>query len=68
MERGKTLPNECHGYETKPSDTEVPVMLKRWGMWRNLSLPSLPVLFQAIKFSQTVLIQTIPHNIHIEFV
>ena len=38
---GKTLPNECPGYDTKQSDGEVPVMLELWGM---RSTPSLPLL------------------------
>ena len=25
-------PNECHKYDTKQSDGEVPVMLELWGM------------------------------------
>ena len=34
--------NECPGYDTKPSDDEVPVMLELWGMWSTPSLPLLP--------------------------
>ena len=42
-ERGKTPPhNECHGYDTKQSDNEAPVMLDLWGMRSISSLPSLP--------------------------
>ena len=41
---GKEPPllNECHAYDTKQSDYEVPVMVKLWGMWSTPSLPSLP--------------------------
>ena len=42
LQRGKTPPNECPGYDTKQSDGEVPVKLKLWGMQSTLSLPSLP--------------------------
>ena len=34
--------SECHGYDTKQSDDEVPVMLGLWGMWSTTSLPLLP--------------------------
>ena len=34
-------PNECPGYDTKQSDSEVPVMLGSWGIQ---STPSLPLL------------------------
>ena len=34
-------PNGCPGYDTKQSDSEVPVMLGLWRMW---STPSLPLL------------------------
>ena len=33
--------NECPAYDTKQSDSEVPVMLKLWGMQSTPSLPSL---------------------------
>ena len=42
LQRGMILPNECSGYETKPSDGEVPVMLELWRMWNTPSLPLLP--------------------------
>ena len=29
---GKIPPNECPGYDTKWSDSEVPVMLELWGI------------------------------------
>ena len=32
LQRGKILPNECPGYDTKQSDDEVPVMLELWEM------------------------------------
>ena len=40
----KTPPptNGCPGYDTKQSDSEVPVMLRFWGMWSTPSLPWLP--------------------------
>ena len=39
----KTLsPNKCHGYDTKQSDGEVPVMLELWGMQSTPSLTLLP--------------------------
>ena len=44
LQRDKTLPNECPGYDTKQSDGEVPVMLELWGMQNNSSLPSLQAL------------------------
>ena len=34
--------NECPGYDTKQSDSEVPVMLELWGMWNTCSLPLPP--------------------------
>ena len=34
--------NECPGYDTKQSDSEVPVMLELWGMQSTPSLPLLP--------------------------
>ena len=42
LQRGKTPPNECTGYDTKQSDGEVPAMLELWGMQSTPSLPSLP--------------------------
>ena len=41
LQRGKTPPNECPGYDTKQSDGEASVMLMLWGMW---STPLLPLL------------------------
>ena len=38
LQRGKTPPNECSGYDTKQSDSEL------WEMWSTLLLPSLPGL------------------------
>ena len=35
-------PNECPGYDTKQSDSEVPLMLELWGMQSTHLLPSLP--------------------------
>ena len=40
--RGVRLPNECPGYDTKQSDSEVSVILELWGMQNTPSLPSLP--------------------------
>ena len=37
----RPIPNECPGYDTKQSDSEVPVMVELWGM---RSIPSLPSL------------------------
>ena len=37
----KLHPNECPGYDTKQSDSEVPVMLELWGMQSTSSLPYL---------------------------
>ena len=34
--------NKCHGYDTKQSDGEVPVMLDLLGMQDTPPLPSLP--------------------------
>ena len=34
------LPYECPGYDTKQSESEVPVMLELWGMRSTPSLPS----------------------------
>ena len=43
LQRGKTpAPNEFHGYDTKHSNSEVPVMLELWGMRRTPTLPLLP--------------------------
>ena len=42
LQRDKTLPNECPGYDTKQSDGEVPVITGLWGMLSNPSLPLLP--------------------------
>ena len=42
LQRGKTPPNECPGYDTKQSDGEVPVMQELWGMRSTPSLPLLP--------------------------
>ena len=41
LQRGKTLPNKCLGYDTKQSDGEAPVMLGIWGIRCTPSLPSL---------------------------
>ncbi len=35
-------PNDCPGYDTKQSDSEVPIMLEPWGMRSTSSLTSLP--------------------------
>ena len=41
--RGVRPPPNVHpGYDTKQSDTEVPVMLELWGMQSTPLLPSLP--------------------------
>ena len=42
LQRGKTLPNEYPGYDTKLSDGEAPVQ-ELWEMWSTSSLPLLPV-------------------------
>ena len=34
--------NQCPGYDTKQSESEVPVILELWGMRSTPSLPSLP--------------------------
>ncbi len=39
---GSHSSHECPGYDTKQSDSEVPVMLELWEMWHNPSLPLLP--------------------------
>ena len=41
LQWGKT-PYQCPGYETKQSDSEVPLMLELWGMRSAPSLPLLP--------------------------
>ena len=42
LQRGKTPPNECPGYDTKQSDGEVPAVPELWGMQSTPSLPLLP--------------------------
>ena len=42
LQRDKTPPNECPGYDTKQSNGEVPAMLDLWGIRSTPSLPSLP--------------------------
>ena len=42
LQRGKLSPNECPGYNTKQSDSDVPMMLELWGMQSASSLPLLP--------------------------
>ena len=44
LQRSKapTAANECHRYDTKPSDVEVPVMLELRGMHITPLLPLLP--------------------------
>ena len=42
LQRGKTPPNECPGFNTKKSDGEGPVMLELWRMRSASSLASLP--------------------------
>ena len=42
--RSRTPLNKCPGYDTKQSDSEVPVMLDLWRMRGTPSLPSLPGL------------------------
>ena len=39
---GTTPRNECPGYDTKPTDSEVPVKLELWRMRSNPSLRRLP--------------------------
>ena len=39
---GAVEDTDCLGYETKQSDSEVPVMLGLWGMQSTPSLPLLP--------------------------
>ena len=42
LQRSKTPANEGPGYNSKQSDSEVPVMQELWGMRSTPSLPSLP--------------------------
>ena len=42
LQRVRPPRNECPGYDTKESDSEVPVNLELWGMWSAPSLPFLP--------------------------
>ena len=43
LQTGKTLPhNECPRYDTKQSDSDVPLMLELWVMQSTPSLPSPP--------------------------
>ena len=43
LQRGKTpYSNKCSGYDTKHSDSEVPVMLELWRKWSTPSLPPVP--------------------------
>ena len=42
LQRGKTPPNECPGYDTKQSDGEIPAVLELWGMRSTPSLSLLP--------------------------
>ena len=45
LHRGKTPPHkECPVYDTKQSDSKVPVILELWGMQNTPSLPLLPGL------------------------
>ena len=46
LQRGKTPPNKCSGYDTVQSDGEAPVMLDLWGMWSIFSLPLLSGLIR----------------------
>ena len=41
LQKTKTLPNECPGYDIKQSDGEVPIMLEFSGMRNTPSFPSL---------------------------
>ena len=45
LQKGKTLPNECLGYDTKQSDVEASAILQLWGMWSapSLSWPPAPL-------------------------
>ena len=42
LQRSKTPPKECPGYETKQSEGKVSVMLELWGMRSTPLLPLLP--------------------------
>ena len=42
LQRDKTTPNECLGYDIKQSDGEIPVVLELWEMRSTPSLSSLP--------------------------
>ena len=54
--RGAGPPKKCPGYDTKQSDSEVPVMLDFGGMWSTLLLPSLPgLLWPKVVVSDRVL-------------
>ena len=41
-QKGKSLQNECPVYNTKHTDSEVPVMLELWRMQSTPPLPSVP--------------------------
>ena len=41
LQRGKTVLKDYPGYNTKPTDSEAPI-LELWEMWSALSLPLLP--------------------------
>ena len=41
---GYDSPKKCSGYDTKQSNSDVPVMLELWGMWSTPLLLSLPSL------------------------
>ena len=41
LQRGKPLPNECPGYDTKQSDGEASVIPELWGMQSTPLLPSI---------------------------
>ena len=47
LQKGKTSPNECPGYDPKHSDRRAPVMLELWGMQSTPLLPSFPGLLWA---------------------
>ena len=42
LQRGKTPPNKCPGYDTKHFDGEASVILELWRMQSTPLLPSLP--------------------------
>ena len=42
LQNGKTQPHECPRYDTKQSDSKVPVMLELWEVQSTPSLPLLP--------------------------